>query len=67
MIATYYDTGVPATVQWVACSGLGCGGGAGSIPGLAQWVKRPGVAAAAVQVTAAAWIQSLAQKLPYAI
>ena len=38
-----------------------------SIPSLVQWVKRSGVAAAAVQVTAVAQIQSLAQELSYAI
>ena len=36
------------------------------MPGPVQWVKGSGVAAAVVQVTAAAWIQSLAQELPYA-
>ena len=40
-------------------------GGAGSLPGLAQWVKGSGVAAAMAQVAAAAWIQSLAQKPPH--
>ena len=32
-----------------------------------QWVKGSSVAAAAAQVTAAAWIQSLAQELSYAM
>jgi len=31
-----------------------------------QWVKGSGIAAAAAEVTAAAWIQSLVGKLPYA-
>ena len=35
------------------------------IPGLAWWVKGSGIAA--VWVVAAAWIQSLAQELPYAV
>ena len=36
-----------------------------SIPGLAQYVKGSGVATAVAQITAAAWIQSLAWELPY--
>ena len=36
------------------------------ISGLAQPVKGPGVATAVAWVTAAPWIQSLAQELPYA-
>ena len=55
--------------QWVknptACSSSGCCRGAGLIPGVAQWVKGFGVAAAVAQVTAGAQIQSLAQELPY--
>ena len=46
------------------CSSWGCCGGVGSIPGLVQWVKRSGLATAAV-VAAAAWRQSLAWELPY--
>ena len=45
------------------CSSLGCCGGAGSIPpipGLVQWVKESGIAAAVAQVAAGAQIQSLA-------
>ena len=42
------------------------GRGRNSTSGPAQWVKGCGIAAAAAQVTAAAQIQSLAQKLPYA-
>ena len=42
------------TVVWV-CRGTG------SIPGLAQWVKKARV------TTAVAWIQSLAQEIPYAV
>ena len=38
----------------------------GLIPSPAQQVKGSGIAAAAVQVTAAAQIQSLAQELPHA-
>ena len=34
---------------------------------MARWVKESGVAKAAAEVTAAAWIQSLAQELPYAL
>ena len=51
-------------VQWVKnlpaedCSRSGLCRGAGSILGLAQWVKGSSVAAAAP------WIQSLAQELP---
>jgi len=44
------------------CSGSDhCCGGMDSILSPAQWVKGSGIAAAAVKVTAAAWIQSLAQ------
>ena len=39
---------------------------AGSIPGLAQWVKGSGIAALAGEATSVAQIQSLAQELPYA-
>ena len=38
---------------------------AGSIPGLAQWVKGSSIAAAVAQIIAAAQIQSL--ELPYAM
>ena len=38
--------------------------GIDSIPGLAQWVKGSGVAAAVAQVTAVAQIQSLPRELP---
>ena len=38
----------------------------GLIPGPAQWLKGSGIATAAAQVTVA-WIQSLAQQLPYAM
>ena len=38
----------------------------GSIPGLSQWLKGSSIASAVAQVAAAAQIQSLAQKLPYA-
>ena len=38
----------------------------GSIPSPAQWVKWCGVAEAVAEVAAMAWIQSLAQELPYA-
>ena len=37
------------------------------IPGLAQWIKKSSVAAAMVEVSAVAQIQSLAQELPYAV
>ena len=37
--------------------------GTGSIPSLAQWVKRSSVAAAVAWVPPAAWIWSLAQEL----
>ena len=47
--------GVPSVVN---CSGSGCCGGAGLIPGPAQWVKGSGVATAAVPVTAAAQIRT---------
>ena len=40
-------------------------GGVSSIPGLVQWVRD--AAAAVAQVIAAAWVQSLAQELPYAV
>lgn len=50
--------------QWVknliACSGSGCCRGTGSIPGPAKCLKGSSVAAAA------AWIQSLARKVPSA-
>ena len=36
------------------------------VPGPEQWVKGSGIAAAAVYVTTASWIQSLAWELPYA-
>ena len=39
---------------------------AGSISASVQWVKGPGIATAVVNVAGAAWIQSLAQELPYA-
>ena len=42
------------------CCDLDCSGGVGLIPSPAQWVKGSCIAAAA------AWIQSLAQELPYA-
>ena len=44
-------------------NGLSSGGwgGVGSIPGLAQWVKGLGVAAAVTYATVAAQIQSLAR------
>ena len=38
--------------------------GEGSIPSPGQWVKGSGVATAAAQVSAVAWIQSLVQELP---
>lgn len=38
--------------------------GTGLIPGLAQGVQGSGVAAAAVEVTAVAWVHSLAWELP---
>ena len=38
----------------------------GSIPSLAQWVEGSGIATPAVKVAAAAQIQSLAWKLPFA-
>ena len=38
----------------------------GSLRSPAQWVKGSGVAVAAAEVTAVAWIQSLAQGLPNA-
>ena len=54
-------------VGWESdCSSSGHCGGVGSVPGLAQWVKGPRVATAEAQVAAEAWIQSLAQELPYA-
>ena len=31
------------------------------------WVKGSGIAAAAVRVSAGAWVQALAQELPYAL
>ena len=36
-------------------------------PGPDRQIKGSGIAAAVVQVTASAWIQSLAQELPYAM
>ena len=41
-------------------------GGAGSILSLAQSVKGSGTAATVAWVTATAWIQPLAQEIPYA-
>ena len=38
----------------------------GLIPGLVHWVKGSGIAASIAQIAAVAWIQSLAQELPYA-
>ena len=38
----------------------------GSVPDPAQWVNGSGIAVAAAWVAAVAWIQSLAQELPYA-
>lgn len=38
----------------------------GSIPGSAQWIKGPSVAAAMALVTSVAGIQSLAREHPYA-
>ena len=51
----------------VCCSGSGRCGDAGSIPGLAQRVKGPGVVAAVVQVEVVAWIQSLVLELPHTV
>ena len=48
------------------CSCLGRCGGAAWVPGLEQWVKGSGLAAAAAQVVAAPRIQSLARQRPYA-
>ena len=49
-------------------SGLGSCGGVGLHPcRRAPWVKVSDVAAGAVQVRTAAWIQSLTQKLPYVL
>ena len=45
----------------------GIAGGVGLIQRPLQWVKGAGVATAVVEVTAEAHIQSLAQKLPYAM
>ena len=53
--------------QWVktlTAVGVGCCGGTSLVPDLTDWVKGSGVALALVQVTAAAWIQSLARELP---
>ena len=38
-----------------------------SIPGLVQWVKGSGIAAAVVELAAVAWIRSLTWELPHAI
>ena len=48
------------------CSGSGSCRGAGSTPGPAQWVQGSSIAAAVVQVAAAAQIQFLSWDLPYA-
>ena len=48
----------------ICCRSLGCCRDTGSIPGPVQWVKGSGIATAMAQVTAAAQIQSLGQKLP---
>ena len=34
---------------------------------VAEWVKDPALSSSVVQVTAAAWIQSLAQECPHAV
>ena len=39
----------------------------GSIPGPSQWVKGSSFATDVAQVTAVAWIHSLAGELPYAV
>ena len=44
-------------------SSVGCCSNLGLIPSTVQWLKGPSVAIAAAQVTAVAWIQSLAQEL----
>ena len=49
------------------CTGLGCCGDAGLIPGPAQQARGPSVATAAAQVTAAAQIQSLSWEFPHAM
>ena len=57
-------------MQWVKNSTAGrsghCGG-AGLIPGPAQWFKISRAAAAVAQFAAMAQIQSLAEELPYAV
>ena len=61
--------GVPTVVQWVKNSTtmalVNCRG-MGSIPGPSA-VKGSGIATAAAQVVAMAWIQSLAQEIPHTI
>ena len=55
---------VAAVVQWVKILAVVAGGrcgGESSIPSPAQWVKGSGITASA------AWIQSLAWELPYAM
>lgn len=49
--------------QWtkIPCSGLGCRGDVGLLPGAAQWGKGSSI------VTAVAQTQSLAEELPYAM
>ena len=56
------------TVGWESdSSSLGHCGGRGSTPGLVQWVKGSGIAAAEAYATAAALIQFLAQEPSYAM
>ena len=47
--------------------GSGCFRGMGSIPGLARWFIGSSISAAVAEVVAEAWIQSVAQDLPYAM
>ena len=49
-----------------SCSGSGLCRGAGLIP-TSQWIKGSVIAAAVAEVTVAAWTQSLAQELLYAV
>ena len=57
-----FKLGAPTLMQWAKthCSGSGHCGGAGLIPGLAQWVKESNIASVEAQ------IQSLARELPHA-
>ena len=51
----------PAAATWVSAQAWV------RSPRLVQWVKGIGIATAVAQVTAAAWIQSPTQELPYAV